>query len=197
MDISRRSFVGSSVALGAAAIAANAGIALADDAVVSEKNDKAVEGAVSNFGTTDAAGYAEDPTDFASNKVAGLPWSGPGSVTGDWNGTPEDVKRLGGCTMPLDELNRRRQMYVDAATEYTKADGTKVPLVYSKVRALLHTYGWGVGNHLTDTCFDWIMKEIPEDEAQAYLEMPRGRKFTAAEFARVRGRTVEECTEIC
>ena len=50
-----------------------------------------------------------------------LPWGGPGSEAGDWQGTPDDIKALGGSTMPLDELNRRRRLYIDAQTDYTCA----------------------------------------------------------------------------
>ena len=125
------------------------------------------------------------------------PWCGAGSVSGDWSGTPEDIKALGGCTMPLDELNARRKMYVDAQTEYVKADGTVVPEVYVKARALHHTYGHGIGNAKTDACFDSIMAEMSEDEAQAYLDLPMGKPVTAYEFAAKTGRTVEECEAIC
>ena len=59
---------------------------------------------------------------------AGLPWSGPGSHLGDWNGTPEAIKAVGGCTMPLEELNYRRKLYLDSMTEdYVCSDGTVDP----------------------------------------------------------------------
>ena len=137
------------------------------------------------------AALAHDET-----RGADCPWSGPGSVAGDWTGTPEDIKAIGGCTMPLEELNARRKMYVDAQTEYTKADGTVVPAVYVKLHALLNTYSFGVGNEINDDCCNWFMAELSEDEAQAMLDMPYGRQFSAYEFAALTDRTVEEAEEL-
>ncbi len=147
------------------------------------------------------AAYADGTSgtldDVEANLGADCPWCGPGSVSGDWNGTPEEVRAVGGCTMPLDELNRRRHMYVDAQTEYTCEDGTVIPAVYVKVRALINTYGSGVGCTVTDHSFDWIMQEMTEEQAQAFIDMPYGKRFTPIEFAVTSGREIEECEQIC
>ncbi len=42
----------------------------------------------------------------------------------DWQGTPAELFALGTSTMPLSELNRRRQAYLDAQTDLTCEDGT-------------------------------------------------------------------------
>lgn len=126
-----------------------------------------------------------------------MPWGGPGSEAGDWQGTPDDIKALGGSTMPLDELNRRRRLYIDAQTDYTCSDGTVIPAVYVKARALIHTYGFGIGNTLNDVCFNWIINELTEDEAKALVEMPMGKRFSAYEFSAESGRPLEECEELC
>ena len=125
------------------------------------------------------------------------PWGGPGSEAGDWQGTPEDIKALGGSTMPLDELNRRRKMCIDSREEYVCEDGTVIPVAYVRARALIHVYGFGVGNSYTDHCFDWVMDELAEEQAQALTEMPMGKRFTPYEFAAESGRTLEECEQLC
>jgi len=130
-----------------------------------------------------------------------LPWSGPGSAKGDWVGTPEDIKALGGCTMPLDELNRRRQMYIDAQGEWTCADGTVIPAPFVKVRALTNTYCYGQGSStpeiVTDANFAQILRDFTLEEAEAYIEMPFGKPFTSYEFAVHAGRDEAECEAIC
>lgn len=174
IDLSRRAFFGS-MGLGMA------GLAMAGYAPV-----------VSAYADEEKAAEATAPVagDFDNE------WSGPGSATGDWTGTPENLKAIGLSTMPLDELNRRRQLYVDAQTERVCEDGTVIPEVYVKFRALLNTYGHGVGVPL-DTSFVAVMTEVTEDEAQAYLEMPRGRQFNLLEFSAESGRPLEECEAHC
>lgn len=53
-----------------------------------------------------------------------------------------------------DELNRRRALYVDAQTDRVCEDGTVIPAVYVKVRALINSYGHGCGNECSDRGFD-------------------------------------------
>lgn len=111
--------------------------------------------------------------------------------------TDPALEVLGRSTMSLDELNRRRQELVDSKTEdYVCADGTVIPNVYVKLRTLVNTYGIGMGNDLTDMCFGFWMRFFNEDEAQAYLEMPKGVFFNALDFAAESGRPVEECAEL-
>ena len=171
IDMSRRNFLGTLGAMGAAGAMGAMGM-----------------GAMSSAALADEGVVAEG---------LDLPWGGAGSPDGSWTGTPEDIQAKGGCTMPLEELNRRRHLYVDAQTEYTREDGTVIPEVYVKARALLHTYSFGVGNVKTDTCFDWIMSEMSEEEAQGYIEMPYGKLFNCEEWARLGGRSIEECEAIC
>ncbi|MEE8717337.1 MAG: 4Fe-4S binding protein [Coriobacteriales bacterium] len=159
-------------------------------------------GAMGVVGTMGAMGMGLAPSvSLAGNGIdpqgVDLPWGGANSADGSWTGTPDDVKAKGGCTMPLEELNRRRHLYVDSQTEYTCSDGKTIPECYVKARALLHTYGFGIGNEKTDTCFDWFMSEMSEDEAKAYIDMPYGRLFTSQEWAEESGRDVDECETIC
>lgn len=174
IDLSRRAFLGS-MGMGAAGLAAGAGSV----AVVNVAN-------------------AEETTVEAAGEQASFDneWSGPGSASGDWTGTPEPLKSIGLSTMPDDELAHRRELYVNAQTARTCEDGTVIPEVYVKFRALLNTYGHGVGQ-ATDTSFVAIMNEVSEDEAQAYLEMPRGHQFSALEFSAQSGRSLEECEQYC
>ena len=83
----------------------------------------------------------------------------------------------------LDELNAMRQAHIDAATEYTCADGTVIPEVYVKLRACVEGYGLGVGSENNDHSFDFFMAYWTPEEAQAYIEMPLGVAFTAADNA--------------
>lgn len=136
-------------------------------------------------------------TEAEGNKGLACPWGGPGSERGDWQATPEDVVAVGGCTMPLEELNRRRRLYIDAQTDYVCADGAVIPAVYVKVRALMNGYGFGIGNEVHDHIFDWPMHDLSEDEARAYIEMPLGKKFTAVEYAAKTGRGIDECAQLC
>lgn len=183
MIISRREFMGTAMgvagamgAMGAMGLGLSngAGTALADEAASSATDAEA--------STVDAMSY---------------PWNGPGSESGAWESTPEEIKALGGCTMPLDELNHRRKLYIDAQTDYTRADGTVVPANYVKARALMNTYNQGIGNLIHDNSFDWFMAEMTEDEVAAYLAMPMGKRFTAIEFSAVSDYTIEECEAFC
>lgn len=119
-----------------------------------------------------------------------------------WKGTPEDIVALGGSTMPLEELNRRRKEYVDSQTEWVNEDGSVVPVAYVKMRALIHTHGFGAGEGLNDTMFKRLQMLFTEEQVEAFLEMPWGVEFTANEFyakSQKEGspRTYEECKEIC
>ena len=180
IDITRRGFMGAAAAAGLSAI--SAGAALADNAVVTTGADtSALVGADQSAGA----------------QGVGLPWSGPGSELGDWTGTPEEIKALGGSTMPLAELNRRRKMYIESFGDYTCEDGTVIPAVFVKVVRLMGTYGLGIGNAATDASYKAPFQEMTEEQAQAYLDMPMGKQFSAYEFSAETGRSLEECEEVC
>ena len=136
----------------------------------------------------------EKPAEQAAPEAA--PAVEASALTG-WAGTPAEIAALGGSTMPLEDLNEYRRQYVEAQTEYTCADGTVIPAVYVKARALIHTYGIGCGNELNDTLWDDITVKMTEDDAQAFLDMPWGQTFTAIDLYANTGRPLEECVEIC
>lgn len=142
-------------------------------------------------GLASLAGGAAAKQAQADEAAADAPTSG-------WLGTPVEKLMVGNSDMPLAELNRRRREYVDAQTEYTMADGTVVPEVFVKVHALISTYGWGGwGRTPTDNMFKGILYSFDENQAQAFLDMPWGEKFTAYDLHAITGREIEECTEIC
>ena len=114
-----------------------------------------------------------------------------------WQGTPTELFALGTSTMPLEELNRRRQAYLDAQSDFTAEDGTVIPSWAVKVRALIHTYGMGCGDNIAASTFDDILATFDEDTAQAYLETPMGIVFTALDYHAATGRPYEECVELC
>ncbi|WP_302398642.1 4Fe-4S binding protein [Eggerthella sinensis] len=120
----------------------------------------------------------------------------PSDLTG-WAGTPAHIAELGGSTMPLADLNRMRQEYVEAQTDFTCEDGTVVPAAFVKMRALIHTYGQGSGHDLNRATFRGLMDTLTEEEARAYIEMPMGVRFNAMDFQDKSGRTLEECKALC
>ena len=111
--------------------------------------------------------------------------------------TPEEIESIGGSIMPLYEINKRRQELIDSKGDYTKEDGTVVPAVYTKLRALTNTYLVGCGSEVNDKCFDFFQMKFTEDEAQAYLEMPMGQWFNVRDYALKSGRPTEECADPC
>lgn len=108
-----------------------------------------------------------------------------------------DAAPVAVMTQTLEELNAARRAHIDAMTDYTCEDGTVIPAVYVKLRALVEGYGLGVGSKNNDHSFDFFMNYWTEDEAQTYLEMPLGIAFTAADFAQQSGRDEAECEQIC
>ena len=190
--VTRRNFVGGAGAMmvGLAAMAASSKMAYADDAVEETEDSDAAQDVdvISNAGDIMAEAASSDDEAVSTISIE--------STTG-WTGTPEDVLALGISTMPLEDLNAYRQAYIDAQTDYTCEDGTVVPACYVKVRALVHTYGFGLGNTPDDTNFEDIMDNFSEDDCDAYLSMPMGVEFTAFEMAAETGRDIDECTEIC
>ena len=114
--------------------------------------------------------------------------------------TPAELEQQGGSAMSLYELNRRRHELVDSKGDFTCPDGTVVPAVWNKIRALTNTYGVGCGSDMSQTDesgFDFFRFLFSEEEAQAYIEMPYGVYFTAADFAAESGRDEDACLAIC
>ena len=114
--------------------------------------------------------------------------------------TPADLEAKGGSAMSLYELNRRRHELVDGKGDHTCADGTVIPAVWNKLRALVNSYGVGCGTDISNidpSGYDFFKMLFSEEEAQAYLEMPYGVEFTAAEFAEVSGRDEADCLALC
>lgn len=168
--------------MGAAAAIATAGLIAPDFKVVDAAHaDEADASGIDRYeGYTSMARFDNE-------------WSGPGSADGSWTSTPAELKAKGGSNMPLEELNRRRQLYVDSQTEWTCEDGTVVPEVYMKARALMNTYGYGMGNTLNDHTAYAFQTELTEDEAQAYLDMPWGVEFHISDYMDKSGMSREDC----
>lgn len=110
---------------------------------------------------------------------------------------PMVENKPGRMAITLDELNEMRHKLIDAKGEYTCEDGTVIPAVYVKLRALYEGIGFGVGSASNDHCFDFFMRYWSEEEAQACIEMPLGIAFTAADFAQQTGRDEAECEALC
>ena len=134
---------------------------------------------------------AESP----EGEAAPTPAAGEGLPFATTYATDPELAAKGFSTMPLAEVNRLRQEVVDAAGEYTRADGTVVPAVYAKLRALLDTFGLGTGCD-PEGAVDYIQMLFSEQDAQEFIDMPWGIYFTPIDFAEKTDRTVEECTDI-
>ena len=176
MKLDRRSFLGAA----GIAMAATASIAMADDSLTEIMRAETIDPTTAGDGTFVPGGgcFAEGALDLG------------------WTGTPVEIEQLGGSTMPLAELNRRRKAYVDAQTEYVNADGSVVPAWAVKIRALINTYGIGCGNTPYDGIFNGILATFDEETAEFYLSMPMGVKFSAADAYKITGKPVEECQAI-
>ncbi len=107
-----------------------------------------------------------------------------------------EAAEKGLTTLTTEELNARRQAIVDAASSFTRADGTVVPEPYAKLRALMNTYSIGTGSGEEDS-IDYLMMLFSEQDAQNYLKMPYGRVFSAADFAEHADMEEGECGAIC
>lgn len=111
--------------------------------------------------------------------------------------TPADVSS-GGQYLTVEQINAIRKELVDGKTEdYVCEDGTVIPNVFVKLRTLIDTYGLGLGSEVHDHAWDEILINFTEEDAQAYLEMPRSIWFTATDFSVESGRSEDECLEIC
>lgn len=106
--------------------------------------------------------------------------------------------------MTLEEMNDVRTKMIASKTDYTFSDGTVIPAVYVKLRALINSYGLGWGAEAKNidgtenkNFFAEVMYLFSTEDAQAYLEMPMAVFFTASDFALLSGRTEESCGTIC
>jgi ferredoxin len=155
-------------------------------------------GMLSSLLGCDNEANAEDSPNGSASTVdrSRAPVVGASELTG-WTGTPAAIAALGGSTMPLKDINRCRQDYLDTQTDYTCEDGTVIPAIFVKVRALIHTYGMGCGNTPLDSSFRSITEKFTEDDAQAFLDMPMGEKFTAIDLYEKTGRPLDECVTLC
>lgn len=151
-------------------------------------------------GISSAALAADESNDGAQGSPDFVPGGGSfadGALDLGWSGTPAEIEALGGSTMPLAELNRRRHAYLDSLGDYTCEDGTVVPAEVVRARALINTYGMGLGNTPSDKSFGRIQSCMTLDECKAYTEMPMGVEFTAHDFSVESGRPLDECSKIC
>lgn len=81
---------------------------------------------------------------------------------------------------------------------FVNADGTTVSPAYQMLRNRINRNGIGVGSLITkDHQLDLWPTLFTEEEAQAYIEMPMYKMFSAADFAKVSGRTEEACLKLC
>ncbi|MEC4295403.1 4Fe-4S dicluster domain-containing protein [Adlercreutzia shanghongiae] len=167
---------------------------------------KAATKTLSETGADDADGAGSEAAgereavlhDINHDRSVETAWSGSAATLAgiDWSGTPENIQKVGGSTMPLEELNNRRQLYVDSQTAFTCSDGTVVPEVYVKLYALINTYSCGSGNIPNDLTFSYMMEVLDEEHAQALLDSPMGVWFSAGEMAEKTGRSVEDCDRL-
>lgn len=183
IDMTRRGFLGTAMGMGTLAIGSTL---MPSGARADEVVPSSLGGSAGAQGEEPQGEYVPGGGSFAEGALPG------------WDGTPAEIEAVGGSTMPLAELNRRRQAYIDAAEDFVKEDGTIIPAWAVKIRRVVHTYGMGYANEPYDTSFDYIMQKFTEDDAKAYAdEMPKGQMFKAIDLAANSGRTIEESESIC
>ncbi len=81
--------------------------------------------------------------------------------------------------------------------DYVQEDGTVVPAVYLMLRNRINRIGQGVGSEVKDGCWDFLMHNFTEEEAEFYLKMPMNRLFNDEEAGEAAGMSAEEAKEIC
>lgn len=181
-EITRRNFIES---MGAATMAA-AGVVAAP--VV--KTAKAEEASSSGF-VPGGGSFAEGALDLG------------------WTGTPPEIEAVGGSTMPLAELQRRRQAYIDSkTTDHVCEDGEIIPALYVKVAAKLNSIGVGCSSDydnpitandhggFTDGALRAIMCDFDEEQARFYLALPVDIDFNLYDAMIATGTPMEQCEEM-
>lgn len=99
--------------------------------------------------------------------------------------------------LTFEEVDALRKQYVDAHDQdYVCEDGTVIPAVYVKLRALMYTMGLGLCDEVDDHSFDILMLEFTEEEAELYLSFPQSQFFSAVELSQITGKDEAECLEI-
>ena len=112
------------------------------------------------------------------------------------------IEAVGGSTMPLAELNRRRKAYIDSKTEdHVCEDGTVVPVVFVKAAAKLNSIGTGTldvsdNGVFPDGALLTIMADLNEEQAQFYLDIPTDVNFNVIDASVASGKSVDECYEL-
>lgn len=102
-------------------------------------------------------------------------------------------------TTGVDELNRIRREQIDACEDLTLEDGTVIPAIWVKCRAMMDGLGCGVQGYLepTEQCFGLYKVLCNNDEkiAEIWVNSPLGVRFTAFDASVSTGYSVEECAE--
>lgn len=81
--------------------------------------------------------------------------------------------------------------------DYVQADGKVVPAVYIMLRNRLQRLGQGIGNEVSDGCWDYLMNNFSEEEAKFYLTLPMYRYFNDEEAGEAAGIEAAEAKEMC
>ncbi len=103
-------------------------------------------------------------------------------------------------TANLEEINRLRREQIDACKDLELADGTVIPEVWVRCRAMLDGLGCGVtGNNLEPTkesfdLYKWLCNN-DEKVAEIYTRLPLGKRFTAFDASVESGYPMEDCVE--
>lgn len=122
-----------------------------------------------------------------------------GALDLGWTGTPAAIEAVGGSTMPLAELNRRRKAYIESKTEdHVCEDGTVVPVVFVQAAAKVNSIGAGTlestdNGVFPDAALISIMADLDEEQAQFYIDMPTDVNFNIVDASISSGRPIEEC----
>ena len=105
----------------------------------------------------------------------------------------------GPVSISLEDRGRLYAQLIDepeVKNDLVLPDNRVVDKAYVALRNRLNRIGDGLSNSPVATSYDAIMSLWTVEEAQAELEMPSMKWFTAYDFAASSGRDIEECTEI-
>ncbi len=179
-EMTRRNFVGAAAGLGAAA---------------------ALSGVVASNGTKIVnVAAADEAADLASQIPSEVPLDYTLPLTGEPIHLPDGyIDPIRMITDLTDEqLDQLLSADADVTEDFVTPSGKTIPALYIKVRNRMNRVGFGLGSVIADedTAWDIVFDLFPEDQAEAYLELPLWYWFSAEDLSAINGKTEEENTEM-
>lgn len=193
--MSRRNFVGGAAAVGAlGALGTLSGCASADaDSTTTEDKPKSTETAK----TTPVSDGAYHLT-FNGGPLTAAEQHETISVY-DWTTDELSIKEIAEAAKEVsyEEAVAILENEPLITEDYVQEDGKVIPAVYLMLRNRLNRIGQGVGNEIKDGCWDFLMTNFTEEEADLYLKLPMFKYFNAMQASEASGLPYEQVSEMC